>query len=149
MVSVWLRNLRIALVGIVLAVAPLAAVAQQVIRIGDDYGGLVAERARIVDQIRAAHARVEIRGNICFSACTMYLGAGDVCVLPGTTFGFHGPMRNGQALSPHDLDHWSAVMARYYSEPLRTWYMANARYRTWDAAELTGADLIRLGYPAC
>lgn len=134
---------------LILALTPLTGMAQQVIVIGDDRGGRVAERARLVDQIREAHARVEIRGRVCYSACTMYLGAGDVCVSPATTFGFHGPSRDGRALSRDDLDHWSAVMARYYVAPLRDWYMTTARHRHDRVERLSGADLIRLGYPAC
>lgn len=123
--------------------------AQQVIVIGNDQGGYVGARAGIVDRIRTLGARVEIRGNICYSACTMYLGAGNVCVSPATIFGFHGPSRNGQALDQSDFDHWTRVMARYYALPLRQWYMDTARYERTRVTELTGAELIRLGYSAC
>ena len=126
-----------------------AADAQQVIVIGNDHGGGINTRARIVDQIRAARARVEIRGDICYSACTMYLGAGDVCVSPRTTFGFHGPTRNGRALDPAAAERWSAVMARYYPDPLRQWFMNTGRFSTTGVYQISGAEIMRYGYRAC
>jgi hypothetical protein len=132
-----------------LIITASTTIAQQVIVIGNDQGGYVGERAGIVDRIRALGTRVEIRGAICYSACTMYLGAGNVCITPATRFGFHGPSRHGQALDPAGFDHWSGVMARYYALPLRQWYMTTARYERTQVAELSGAELIRLGYPAC
>lgn len=139
------------LLGALLAVTAAQAQAQanQTIVIGDDRGGGVNSRARLIEQIRAAHARVEIRGRICYSACTMYLGAGDVCISPQTTFGFHGPSRDGRALPPADAERWSAVMARYYPEGLRQWYMTTARFEIRTIYRISGADLMRYGYPPC
>jgi hypothetical protein len=127
----------------------MSAAAQRVVVIGDDRGGYVGERAQLVASLRADAARVEIRGSICFSACTMYLGAGDVCVSPETRFGFHGPSRFGQALSTLEFEHWSEVMARHYAEPLRQWFMEGPRYESRTLIEVSGAELIRLGYAAC
>lgn len=129
--------------------AGTAGQAQQIIVIGNDRGGGINTRARIIDQIRAAHARVEIRGDICYSACTMYLGAGDVCVSPGTTFGFHGPTRDGHPLSADAAERWSAVMARYYPDALRQWFMSTARFATGDVYRISGAEIMRFGYRAC
>jgi hypothetical protein len=136
-------------IALILSCMPGFVLAQQVIVIGNDHGGYVGERAGIVDRIRALGTRVEIRGNICYSACTMYLGAGNVCVSPATTFGFHAPSRHGQALAPEDFEHWTGVMARFYAQPLRQWYMTTARYDRTRVTELSGAELIRLGYQAC
>jgi hypothetical protein len=129
--------------------AVMPAMPQQIVVIGDDRGGLVGARAELIDRLRAVAARVEIRGNVCYSACTMYLGAGDVCVSPTTVFGFHGPTRNGQTLAPESFDHWTGVMARHYSTPLRTWFMTIARYEQSGVMELPGTELIRIGYAAC
>ncbi len=137
------------LLGAVLACAGLQAQADQTIVIGDDRGGGLNTRAQLIEQIRAAHARVEIRGSICYSACTMYLGAGDVCVSPQTTFGFHGPTRNGRPLPPADAERWSAVVARYYPPGLREWFMTTGRHETSGLYRLSGVDLIRAGFPAC
>lgn len=126
------------------------AQAAGILVVGDDRGGMVGARAQEIEGLRQARIRVEIRGSICLSACTMYLGAGDVCVSPATTFGFHGPTRNGQPLDPAEFEHWTAVMARYYAPWLRDWFMEGPRYRFGtNYVGLTGADLIRAGYPAC
>ncbi len=65
-----------------------AAVGQQVIVIGNDMGGIVGNRADEIRRINAAGTRVEIRGDVCISSCTMYLGVGDVCVSPALTSAF-------------------------------------------------------------
>ena len=133
------------------ALAPLPATAEQQPRIviGNDRGGLIGARAAEIRQIRALGQSVEIRGNICYSTCTMYLAAENVCVDPRTTFGFHGPSRYGQPLPPAQFDRWSEVMARHYREPLRSWFMRDARYAQSDIRRLSGAQLIALGYPGC
>lgn len=134
---------------ILTVLAATSVAAQGVTIIGNDRGGLVGERARIVDSFRAGGERIEIRGNLCYSACTMYLGAGDVCVSPDTTFGFHGPSRNGTPLAPASFDHWSRVMARYYNEPLRQWFMSEGRHTRTDVYRLSGRQIINLGYAQC
>ena len=132
-----------------LAAPPDPAAAQPIVVVGNDRGGHVNARAQEVDRLSAERAEVRIEGRVCFSSCTMYLGAGDVCVSPATTFGFHGPSDFGEPLPPERFDHWSRVMARYYREPVRSWFMNTARYETRDIARVSGAQLIRLGYPSC
>lgn len=133
-----------------LLVLPSVVGAQQTIVIGNDRGGLVGERTRRIEAIRAAGQRVEIRGAICYSACTLYLGAGDVCVSPGTVFGFHGPTRDGQPLTPESFDHWTGIMALYYNQPLGQWFMSDARYAGRnEIRRLSGDQLIQLGYRSC
>lgn len=122
---------------------------QTPIVIGNDRGGYVGARASEIDSIRSTGSRVEIRGNICYSSCTMYLGAGNVCVNPATTFGFHGPSANGVPLPPDRFEHWSEVMARHYREPLRSWFMTSARYETTTALMISGEQLIGMGYDSC
>jgi hypothetical protein len=117
--------------------------------VGNDRGGPVAQRADEIARLRAYRIRVEIRGNICYSACTMYLGAGDVCVSPSTSFGFHGPSAWGQPLDPDQFEHWSRVMARFYNEPLRQWFMSDARYRQANLYRVSGSEIINLGYASC
>jgi len=129
---------------------PAAASAQQAaIVIGNDRGGFVGARASEITGIRNLGSRVEIRGSICYSSCTMYLGAGDVCVAPNTAFGFHGPSDFGRPLSSERFDHWSEVMARHYREPLRSWFMSSARYESAGLVTLSGAQLIDMGYSRC
>lgn len=135
----------------VLSLAPTGGAAQQagVVVVANDRGGYVGRRAMEIEAIRAVGHRVEIRGSVCYSSCTMYLGAGDVCVSPGTQFGFHGPSDNGRPLPQDRFEHWSQVMARFYSEPLRSWFMTEARFERTGLFYLSGSDLIRMGYRAC
>jgi len=119
--------------------------------IGDDPGGSVVQYLQDVEQHRANGDRVEIRGNYCMSSCTLYLGLENVCILPGTTFGFHGPSSPiyGIALSQRKFAYWSSVMAKRYPEPLRAWFLREGRYKTVGFYEFTGTYLISIGITQC
>ena len=79
----------------------------------------------------------------------MYLGLANVCVDPAGRFGFHGPAGVGARLPDDAFEYWSQIMARNYREPLRSWFMTKARYSAGGVFELSGADLIGLGYRSC
>lgn len=130
---------------------PVTAVSaqQQSFIVGNDRGGLVAARVRELNLLRQQGQRVEIRGDICYSTCTMYLGATDVCVSPTTVFGFHGPSRNGQPLAAHAFEAWSRIMSEYYAPPLQQWFMSQGRYLIDDVYSLTGSQLAAYGYQTC
>ncbi|KQB17263.1 hypothetical protein H9N28_06240 [Rhodobacter capsulatus] len=113
-----------------------------------DRGGYLGKRSDQIDRMRSMGQRVELRGT-CLSACTMYLSLPNVCVAPDAVLGFHGPSKNGIPLPQRDFDYWSQVMARNYSEPLRSWFMTKARYITNGYYKVSGAELIRMGYPQC
>ena len=113
-----------------------------------DRGGMLGQRSQQIRQLRASGQRVELRGT-CLSACTMYLSLPNACVAASASFGFHGPSRNQRALPAAEFEHWSEVMARNYREPLRSWFLSEARYRISGYYELSGAELIRMGYAAC
>jgi hypothetical protein len=127
---------------------PLAAQASVHI-VGNDRGGIVGNRAAEIRRLKSAGKRVEIRGRICLSSCTMYLGAGDVCVNPNTQFGFHGPSYYGRPLAPQYFEYWSDVIADHYPAPVREWFMTKARYKQTGYYTLLGAELIRLGVKSC
>lgn len=116
--------------------------------IRNDPGGLLGARSAELRRLRASGQRVELRGS-CYSACTMYLGLPNVCIAPGARLGFHGPSWYGADLPPDRFEHWSQVIARNYREPLRSWFLGEARYKTRDYIVLSGAELIRMGYPRC
>lgn len=139
------------LLALCLALAPASLQAQ--IRplhvIDNDRGGTVSKR---VDQIRTftAHGdRIEIRGTVCLSSCTMFLGAARVCIHPETRFGFHGPTNHGTPLTTRQFDYWSRVIAAHYPKSLARWYMAEARHLTRGYYYLTGAQLIQMGVARC
>ncbi len=128
-----------------------AAIAQTTpaLIIENDRGGFIGARAIEIAQINRQSTRIELRGRICYSSCTMYLGADDVCISKTTTFGFHGPSQLGTPLAPRQFEHWSEVMASHYNTPLRDWFMQEARHRISGYYHVSGAALIALGYPSC
>ncbi len=119
--------------------------------IRNDRGGSVAERVARIDRLRRSGIKVEIRGDYCLSACTMYLGVPGACVAPDTVFGFHGPSSPvyGVALRPREFEYWSHLMARYYPAALRKWFLEVARNRLVGFERKSGRELIRLGLPRC
>lgn len=122
---------------------------QRVFIVHDDRGGVISERQHQIQSLTAQGTRIEIRGNVCLSSCTMYLGAPDVCVLPKTRFGFHGPSNHGRPLTSNQFEYWSQVIADHYPAPLDRWYMSTARHLTQGYYYLSGAQLITLGLTAC
>ena len=117
--------------------------------VGNDQGGLVSRRAEEISRILSQGTHVEIRGQVCNSACTMYLGMPDTCVMPQTSFGFHGPSHYGRRLSDRDFEYWSQVIADHYPDPLRNWYLTEGRTRISDYFRISGTELIRLGVQQC
>lgn len=135
---------------LMLAVASTAGTASADAKVvQNDRGGYVGKRAIEIADLNARQTRVELRGRICYSSCTMYLGADDLCVSPTTTFGFHGPSQNGRTLPAAQFDHWSNVMASHYTAPLRDWFMREGRHKTSGYFRVSGQQLIEMGYPAC
>lgn len=130
------------------AVRPVAA--SGVIRVTRDPGGPLEARIREVEAIRRSGQRVEIHGT-CRSSCTLYLGAGDVCVSRDARLGFHGPSTQfqGVPLPPAEFERWSRVMAAHYPEPLRRWFLREGRNQIAGIREIRGSALIRMGVPEC
>jgi hypothetical protein len=139
------------------AMVPTIAAAQDsagtsssaVMVVGNDQGGLVSSRVAEISRILSQGTHVEIRGQVCYSSCTMYLGMPDTCVMPQTSFGFHGPSHYGRQLSDRDFEYWSQVIASHYPAPLRSWYLTEGRTRISDYFRISGSELIRLGVRQC
>ncbi len=121
----------------------------RVLVIGTDRGGLLSARSAFVDQLRRDGRQVEIRGQLCLSSCTMFLGAGNVCVSPRTVFGFHGPSYYGRPLPAAQFEYWSDVMAQHYPPELRASFMQDWRYHIKGYVSISGMELIRLGFRPC
>lgn len=117
--------------------------------VGNDRGGLLRDRLRQIEQLRRENRPVQIRGNICFSTCTMFIGLSNACVSPTTTFGFHGPSSYGRALSPASFDQASSIIANHYPPALRAWYMETGRYRVNNVYRISGQNLINMGVRSC
>ncbi|MHA6345278.1 hypothetical protein [Roseivivax sp. CAU 1761] len=125
------------------------AAGSQVVIIGSDRGGLLGPRVEQIAALRASGGRVEIRGPDCLSSCTMYLGAGDVCVAPGVRFGFHGPSWYGTPLREVEFEYWSEVMAGHYPDRLRSWFMEEGRFLIVGYHEVPATEIIAMGVPQC
>ncbi|WP_158979967.1 hypothetical protein [Parasedimentitalea maritima] len=117
--------------------------------IDNDRGGTVRDRLREIDTLRTTGQPVEIRGQICYSTCTMLLGLPQTCVSPGTVFGFHGPSRSGKRLKPEEFEYYSQLIAEHYPETLRNWYMKKGRKRIRGIYRMSGTEIIRMGVKAC
>ncbi|WP_254449258.1 hypothetical protein [Ruegeria sp. HKCCA5491] len=126
-----------------------AANTQNLYIVGNDRGGYLHDRLIELKNLQRNRVLVEIRGRVCFSTCTMFLGLPGACVDPDTMFGFHGPSRSGRKLPKEDFEYFSRVMAGYYPEPLKSWFMNKARNRISGVYKVKGAELIRMGISPC
>ena len=120
------------------------------IRVHNDPGGHVTTRINEIRELNARGDRVEIVGT-CASACTLYLGADNVCISPNAMLGFHGPRsgKPGGKLTLIQFERASARMASMYPDWIKAWFMEEARYVQYKAMWLSGDSLIRSGYASC
>lgn len=129
----------------------VAGQTSRVIEVRNDPGGILAERVREIERIRASGVQVRIVDGYCNSACTMYLGVPNTCASEKVSFGFHGPMSQfyGMALPPDDFEYWSGVMASYYPRAIQDWFLKEARFTTVGLIKVSGRELIKLGVREC
>lgn len=128
---------------------PSFANAQQSYVVGNDRGGYLHDRLIEISNLKRNNVKIEIRGRVCYSTCTMFLGLPGTCVAPNTIFGFHGPSSNGRRLAQKDFDYFSRVMADYYPKPLQKWFMAEGRNRISGVYKIKGSQIIEMGVTAC
>ena len=128
--------------------AALAASGVQVVEY--DMGGDVNQRIREVARLRAEGTEVRIEGT-CVSACTLYLGLPNSCVMANATLGFHGPRTNipGIPLPRADFERISSTMATYYPGQIRTWFMSTGRMITESYYTISGAQAVAMGAHRC
>lgn len=126
-----------------------AAAGQSAYVVQNDRGGFIRDRLVELRNLRSSGRRVEIRGQICYSTCTMLLGLPNTCISPNTQFGFHGPSRNGRRLDADRFDYYSRVIAQYYPGQLNDWYMKTGRTRIDGVHHIKGSDIIQMGVKAC
>lgn len=114
-----------------------------------DRGGYVLDRLRQISRLRRSGRKVEITGSVCYSSCTMLLGLPQTCISQRTVFGFHGPSAGGKPLPREEFEYYSRVMARYYPEPLRDWFMREGRFRIHRLFRIRGSRIIAMGIREC
>ncbi|MGJ8543886.1 MAG: hypothetical protein ACSHWZ_00480 [Sulfitobacter sp.] len=117
--------------------------------IGNDRGGLLVERLREVAVLRESNRPVRIMGAVCYSTCTLYLGLPQTCISAKTLFGFHGPSSFGRPLQPVVFERASLAIASHYPPALKHWYITKARFKIASVQKVDGAQIIRMGVPAC
>ena len=128
---------------------PVRAQTSEFLVVGNDRGGCLHDRLVELENLERNGVQVQIQGRVCFSTCTMFLGLSGTCVDPDTIFGFHGPSRGGRPLPQEDFDYFSQVMAGYYPEPLKSWFMDKGRNRIMGLYRIKGSEIIQMGVPAC
>lgn len=130
--------------------ASIAETALAPLIIGRDLGGMLRPRYLQIAELYETGREVQITGPTCASACTLYLGLDNVCVSRQTRFGFHGPTRVGLfPVSGQRFDNVTTTMSSFYPEPVRHWFMEEARYLTHSMRYISGAFFISLGYREC
>ncbi|MGB0660809.1 MAG: hypothetical protein ACPGNV_11590 [Mangrovicoccus sp.] len=120
--------------------------------INNDVGGQLIHRQKEIHEYWKTGREVRILGDICYSACTMYLGLDrdKVCVRRNTEFGFHGPSILGLFPAKGEQRELGVtIMAGYYPEPIKAWYIREASKKTYGYHYLKGDYLLKLGYREC
>jgi ATP-dependent protease ClpP protease subunit len=134
----------------VLATLVLSPLPARALDIRNDPGGPVEARIAQLQALRDKGTPVRIIGT-CLSACTLLLGLAQTCVMPDARLGFHGPSTRlkGIPLPREEFERVSRLMAEHYPEPLRRWFLAEARMRTDGYITLRGWQAIAMGARAC
>jgi len=106
------------------------------ILIKDDNGGLIAEYEKTRVKLSSDPAGVALCGAI-VSAATIFVSLPNACSCPYALFYFHGSTKSFR-YSPEG----TAIMASYYPEPLKSWYLREASHlMLTDHATLTARKL--------
>lgn len=113
---------------------------------GGSLGGTIAD----VEDIGMPDLPVRIVGRYCHSACTLFLGAKDLCISPETRFGFHQPRKRPgtRKITEKQIFFSVELMGSYYKPGLRDWWL-NEGSRSKRLVYLDGRDLVKFGYRAC
>ena len=128
----------------VLAACGYSRAADGRVVVEDDRGGPITEYEQKRAMLAYHPAGIILCGNI-GSAATIFVSLPNACACPDALFHFHGA-RVGIHHSPEG----TAVMASYYPEPLRDWYLREAAhliltdYATLTARELAAMNVLEV-----
>jgi len=117
--------------------------------IHNDRGGFLRDRQLEIRRLQASGQLIEIRGAVCYSTCTMFLGLPQTCISARTVFGFHGPSRSGVRLPRDEFDRYSRLISQDYPKPLQDWFMKKGRARIDGVHRIKGTEIIRMGVKEC
>ena len=108
-------------------------------------GGLVTLFEPIVQQYNQSGEQFRIEGR-CQSACTMFLGIRNVCVVRSAVLAFHAAHDRHGNIRPTN----TAIMMNTYNAKLRAYLVAHHSLETVTFTTISGRDIIsRFGYREC
>lgn len=104
--------------------------------IKDDSGGVISEYEKERAKLASDPSGVALCGTL-ESAATIFVSLPNACSCPDAVFNFHGSTKNFR-YSPEG----TAILASYYPEPLRSWYLREASHLLFtDYATLPAREL--------
>lgn len=103
-----------------------------------DGGGNIAAYADLIDMLGTKEVRIV---GVCKSACTMFLGAQNVCVDPHASLGFHGPDGKDESIA-YLLQLVDKIASHYPPELAREFREDWGLYQ--DLTWRTGADILAM-----
>lgn len=113
-----------------------------------DTGGSINKRIEQIKRLNAAGEQIRILGD-CRSACTMYLGADNVCVAPNASLWFHGA-KPYDTKTPGIEERLNERIASMYPDFVAKRFLRTWRYMNGDAkARMPGRWFIERGIPEC
>ena len=110
-----------------------------------DNGGKVDDYLAYVDSADAHHEQIRIEG-WCISACTVKLGAKDVCIYPSATLYFH---QASDPITGARSDLATAMMFEEYPPKIQEWVTEHKALDHEYLISLSGADAIKRGISEC
>lgn len=109
-----------------------------------DGGGRVGDYLDLVSSANSSGSRIEIAG-VCASACTMKLGARNVCVNADAQLWFHAARNpDGRVNQLGTL-----LMEQQYPSSIRAWASRSGALVSTQFTVMSGAQAIALGVPSC
>ncbi len=109
-----------------------------------DGGGRVGDYLDLVSAANASGSRIEI-GGVCASACTMKLGARNVCVRADAQLWFHAARNDDGRVNGLG----TALMESEYPWRVRSWASRTGALFSTRFTVMSGAEAIALGVPNC
>jgi hypothetical protein len=108
-------------------------------------GGWFAQFDPIVRQYNQSGEEFRIEGH-CQSACTMFLGIRNVCIVRSARLLFHAGHDRQWNIRPSATQH----KMKHYNAKLRAYLVANRIMETISFTTISGSDMIqKFGYRAC
>jgi hypothetical protein len=108
-------------------------------------GGWFPQFDPIVRQYNQSGEQFRIEGH-CQSACTIFLGIRNVCIVRSARLLFHGAHDRQWVIKPWLNEH----LMNHFNAKLRAYLVANRIMETLDFTTISGSDMIsKFGYREC